>query len=108
MWLETVSFQNVQTCLWLFFYPRICILADIYQHDLHSVTCSQLSLLQITTALQILSVVVISISIQLIADYSVAEPELDIKTVIATVIRQNELDIQIENISQEVSRKYSA
>jgi hypothetical protein len=29
----------------------------------------------------------ISISIQFIADYSVAEPELDIKTVIAMVIR---------------------
>ena len=87
MWLETVSFQNVQTCLWLLFYPRICILAEIYQHDLHSVTCSQLSLLQITTALQILSVVMIYISIQFIADYSVAEPEIDIKTVIAMVIR---------------------
>jgi hypothetical protein len=45
-----------------------------------------LSLLQIKTALQILGVVVISISIQFIADYNFAEPALDINTVIAVVI----------------------
>jgi len=49
--------------------------------------CSQLSFLQIKTALQMLSVVVIFISFQFIADYSFAEPALDKNTVIAVIIQ---------------------
>jgi hypothetical protein len=46
-----------------------------------------LSFLQIKTALQMLSVVVIFISFQFIADYSFAEHALDKNTVIAVIIQ---------------------